>query len=102
MRVTPAWNGKDGEQAAALQRLDLNLAEFDRSRAMLQGDRALVEHSVPQFGRLVSVEHDRDVASLRRDLESIPFAAGFRHLIDLDVACNRACAVARIGALVED
>jgi hypothetical protein len=48
---------------------------------VLQGNRAFIEHSIPQFDGLVSVEHSRDVASLRRDLERVPFAAGFRLLL---------------------
>src|SRR3954464_9342029 len=84
------------------QRPDLHVADFDCSRAVLQGDPAFIEHSVPHFGCFLSVEPDRDVAPLRRDLERIPFAAGFRHEIDLDVACDRASAVTRIGALVKD
>jgi len=87
---------------ADLQRLDLHLTEFDRSSAVLEGDRAFIEHSVPQFGRFLSVEHDRDVAPLRRDLERVPLAASFRHRIDLDIACDRASAVTRIGALVKN
>jgi hypothetical protein len=69
---------------------------------VLQGDPAFIEHSVPQFGRFVSIEHDRDVASLRRDLKGIPFAAGFRHWIDLDIACDRTSAVTRLRALIKN
>src|SRR6185437_4026134 len=97
-----AFSATSSGREPALQGLDLNLAEFDRSRAVLQRNRAFIEHSIPQFGRLVSVEHDRDVASLRRDFKRIPFAARLRHLIDFDIARNRACAVARIGALVKN
>ena len=43
------------------------LTEFDRSRAVLQGDPAFIEHSVPQFGRL-------DLFLLSTTVMSRPFA----------------------------
>lgn len=42
-----ATRGQRVATPAALQGLDLHLTEFDRSRAVLQGDPAFIEHSVP-------------------------------------------------------
>src|SRR4029077_9606039 len=85
-----------------LQRFDLDLAELDRAGPMLQRDRAFVEHAVAQLGRGLAVEHHGDVAAVYGDFVGIPLAGRFRHRIDLDITGNRAGAVARIGALVED
>ena len=52
--------------------------------------------------RLLPVQHDSELRSLRRDLIGVPFAGRLRHRVDLGNVDDRAGAVGRIGPLVED
>src|ERR1700761_9146844 len=51
---------------------------------------------------LLTVQRDDEMRSLRRDLISIPFAAGLRHRLALTDIDNRAGAIARVRPLVEN
>src|SRR5262245_26873500 len=87
---------------AALQRFDFHFAEFDRTGSVLQHDRTFVEHAIAQLCRCLAIEHNRDVPAIGGDFIGVPLAAGFRHWIDLDIARDRTCAIAWVGALVEN
>src|SRR5689334_4695636 len=84
----------------ALQRLDLNLAEFDDARTVLQRDRSACVGRVLDVNGLLTVQHDHKMRALRRDLIGIPLAAGLRHRDDLGDIDDRAGAVARVRPLV--
>ena len=64
-----------------LKWFNLNLAEFDGARRVLQSDRPLVEHAVAQFCRRLAIENGSNVASVRRDFVCIPFAAGLAEVL---------------------
>src|SRR5581483_5615336 len=84
-----------------LERLDLDFPELDRSGAVLEHDRSFVEHTVTKLCRRLPVEHDRYVATIRRDFIRVPFAAGLRHWTYFHVAGDSAGAVARVLSLIE-
>ena len=86
----------------SLQRLDGHLAELHHARAILQRERSFLEHPVAQVDGFLAVEHDGNLPTLGGDLERVPLAAGLRHRIDLGEIDDRAGAVGRILALVED
>lgn len=85
-----------------LKRFDLNLAEFDGTRPVLQRDRPFVEHAVAQLCRCLAIENHGNVASVRRDFVCIPFSTGFWHRINFNVSGDCAGAVTWIGTLVEN
>lgn len=98
-----------------LQRLDLDLAEFDHAlvagdalvvleaEALLQGDAAVGELAVLRVvDGLLAVEHYGEGRSLGRDLVDVPFARRLRHRIDLADIDDGAGAVFRSGTLVPD
>src|SRR4051794_34622100 len=86
-----------------LQRLDLHLAEFHHAGAVLQGERSAgVVFGVLHVDGLLAIEHDDEMRSLRGDLVGVPLAGRLRHRLDFGDVDDRAGAVARIRALVED
>src|SRR5262245_57033775 len=85
-----------------LQRLDRDLAEFDRALTVLQSERPLGKKPVVQLGRLLAVEHHGDLPSLGRDFVGVPLPPGLGHRVHLDVMDDPAGAVGRVLALVED
>src|SRR6516165_8259013 len=87
---------------SVLERFYFHLAEFDRPGPVLQGDGTFIKHAVAQLCRRLSIQHDGDVAAVRRHFICIPLAARFRHRTDFDVTCDRAGAIARIRTLIED
>src|SRR6478752_6671245 len=90
------------EPGLVLEWLDRNLAEFDYARAVLQREVPLLEHSVPDVDGFLPVEHHDEMPPIGGDLESVPLAGGLGHRVHFGEIDDRAGAVARVGALVED
>src|SRR5687767_614927 len=85
-----------------LQRLDRHLAELHHALAVLQRERALLEHAVAHGDGLLTVERHGDMAALGSDLECVPLAPGLRHWVHLGEIDDRAGAVGRVFALIVD
>ncbi len=85
------------------ERLDLHLAELDDARSVLQCDPSLrmlgILGAVDGSG---AVERHGELRTLGDDLVGIPFVGGLEHGRRLGHVDDRAGAVARVGALVED
>src|SRR6187200_2664495 len=100
----PSW--KRQELAAPwrerLQFLDLDLAEFHRADAELQGDVPFIEQAVANVDGLLAVERDRQMAAIGAALLGAPLAAGLGHRVDFGDVDDRGGAVGRVRALVED
>src|SRR5262245_4156487 len=62
----------------------------------------LLEHAVADVDGLLPVEHHDKMPAIGGDLERVPLAGGLGHRVDLGEIDDRAGAVARVGALVED
>lgn len=67
------WNA--GFFSDLLKRLDRDLAELHHALPILERERSLDPHAVADLGRLLAVEHRRDIAAIRRDFVGVPFAA---------------------------
>ena len=98
----PHLFGDITEPGLVLEWLDRNLAEFDYARAVLQREVPLLEHSVPDVDGFLPVEHHDEMPPIGGDLESVPLAGGLGHRVHFGEIDDRAGAVARVGALVED
>src|SRR5471032_3021109 len=86
-----------------LERPDLHLAELQVARAVLQRDVSRGRQPVVcDVDRLLAVQDDHEVVALRGDLVGVPLARGLGHRNDGGNVDDRAGAVLRIGALVED
>src|SRR5476651_848066 len=87
----------------SLERPDLDLAELDHARAVLERDRSGGEQAVVgDVDGLLAVQDDHEVVALRGDLVGVPLARGLGHRNDGGHVDDRPGAVLRIGALVED
>src|SRR5262245_7822982 len=62
----------------------------------------LLEHAVADVDGLLPVERHDEMPAIGGDLERVPLAGGLGHRVDLGEVDDRAGAVARVGALVED
>src|SRR5262249_44932124 len=85
-----------------LQRLDCDLAEFDRALAELQREWSFGVHAAADARSLLSVEHNGKVAALGRNLHGAPLATSLRHWVGLGVIGGCGGAVGRVGARVVD
>ena len=100
--LAPQDDGASALASRPLQRLDRDLAELDHASAVLQRERPFLEQAVLGVHGLLPVEHQDQMPSLGGDLVSVPLAAGLGHRDHLDEFDDRAGAVGRILALVED
>jgi hypothetical protein len=85
-----------------LYRFDLYVTEFHDTRAVLQADRTSRVSRVLDINGFCSVQYDDQVRTLRRNLESIPFAAGLHRCQRLRDINNRAGRVCLIWTLIVD
>src|SRR5262245_65404743 len=84
------------------ERLDRDLAELDHAGAVLQREVPFLEHAVADVDGLLPVERYGKMPPVGGDFEGVPLAGGLGHRINLGEIDDRASAVGRVRALVED